>query len=91
LLCLAENPRVQQLARKFGAELSFQSGSVVGEMKAPRATPMSMMRELVADDADLVTAMLEVPSASEAGRIREPSDETPPCDPERLMLVDNWR
>src|SRR5262249_22267432 len=46
MLCLAENRRMQQLVRKFDAELSFQSGSVVGEMKAPRQTPMSMMREI---------------------------------------------
>jgi hypothetical protein len=41
MLCLADNRRMQQLARKFGAELSFQSGSVMGEVKAPRPTPMS--------------------------------------------------
>jgi hypothetical protein len=32
----ANRRRLQQLARKFDAELSFQSGSVLGEMKAPR-------------------------------------------------------
>jgi Acetyltransferase (GNAT) family len=62
LLCLAENRRMQQLARKFDAELSFQSGSVLGEMKSSQPTPMSMMRELVADSTDLAMAMLDVPS-----------------------------
>jgi GNAT superfamily N-acetyltransferase len=94
MICLAENRRMQQLARKFDAELSFQSGSVVGELKAPRPTPMSIMRELVADSTDLVAAMLHVPSqlarrqlgyvtASRGGRMGGRY--------ERRMLVDNWR
>ena len=40
MLCLAENRRTQQLARKFEAELSFQSGSVIGKLKAPCPTPI---------------------------------------------------
>jgi hypothetical protein len=94
MLCLADDRRMQQLGRKFDAELSFQSGSVIGEVKAPRPTPMSMMRELVADSADLATAMLHVPSQGsrwlecitgpQEGRRRERRYE-------RLMLVDNWR
>src|SRR5262249_13131224 len=59
---LAENRRMQQLARKFDAELSFQSGSVVGEMKAPPPTPMSMMREIADDSIDLAAAILHVPA-----------------------------
>jgi GNAT superfamily N-acetyltransferase len=38
MLCLAENRRVQQLARKFGAELSFEPGSVTSEVQTPRPT-----------------------------------------------------
>jgi len=34
MLCLAENRRMQERARKFDAELGFQSGSVVGEVKS---------------------------------------------------------
>jgi GNAT superfamily N-acetyltransferase len=37
MLCLAENRRVQQLARKFGAQLSFAPGSITAEVEAPRA------------------------------------------------------
>ena len=94
MLCLAENRRVQQLARRFDAELGFQFGSVVGEVKAARSTPMSMMRELVADGTDLATAMLDVPSQLVKGleyvngllgaRRRDHRYE---CS----MLVDNWR
>jgi GNAT superfamily N-acetyltransferase len=62
MLCLAENRRMQQLARKSDAALSFEAGSVMGEMKAPHPTATSLMRELVADGTDLATAMLDVPS-----------------------------
>src|SRR5262245_6065000 len=94
MLCLAENRRMQQLARKFDAELNFQSGSVVGEMKAPRPTPMSMMRELVADGTDLAAAILDVPA--QLAKQLEHSNGSPERRPrerryERLMLVDNWR
>lgn len=33
MACLAENHRMQQLARKFDAELSFDFGSVIGEVE----------------------------------------------------------
>ena len=94
VLCLAENGRMRQLARKFDAELSIQSGSIVGEMKAPHPTPNSVMRELVADSADLALAMLHVPSQL-AKRLERMDARTERlrrdqrCDP--LMLVDNWR
>lgn len=48
--CLADNRRMQQLARKFEAGLSFDFGSVVGEVSAARSTPLSLMREAM-DDA----------------------------------------
>jgi GNAT superfamily N-acetyltransferase len=92
MLCLAENRRMQQLARKFDAELSFRSGSVTGEMKAPHPTPMSVMRELVADGTDLATAMLDVPSQL-AKRLENMNSPPERRDRryERLMPVDNWR
>ena len=62
MACLAENRRMQQLARKFGAELTFDFGSVVGEVEAPQPTPLSLMRELVADGHGFATAMLDVQS-----------------------------
>jgi len=62
MTCLAENRRMQQLALKFDAELTFDFGSVVGEVEAPHPTPMSLMRELMADSTGLATAMLDVQS-----------------------------
>ena len=57
MACLADNKRMQQLARKFDAELSF-----VGEVAAPRPTPLSVMREILADGHGFATAMFDVHS-----------------------------
>jgi len=62
MACLAENRRMQQLARKFDAELSFDFGSVVGEVESSRPTPLSMMREAMADSHGFATAMLDLQS-----------------------------
>ena len=60
MACLAGNARMQQLARKFEAELSFDRGSVVGEVAAPQATPLSILREMVADGHGFAAAMLDL-------------------------------
>ena len=57
--CLAENQRMQQLARKFEAELSFDFGSVVGEVDPPRSTPLSLLREVMADGHDIANAIFD--------------------------------
>ena len=57
--CLADNRRMQQLARKFEADLKFDFGSVVGEVDPPRSTPLSLMREFVADGHGIVRALLD--------------------------------
>jgi GNAT superfamily N-acetyltransferase len=58
--CLADNQRMQQLARKFEADLKFDFGSVIGEVDPPRYTPLSLMREAVADAHGVATAILDV-------------------------------
>jgi GNAT superfamily N-acetyltransferase len=60
MACLAENHRMQQLARKFDAELSFDFGSVVGEVESSRPTPLSLMQELMTDSHGFATAMLDL-------------------------------
>jgi GNAT superfamily N-acetyltransferase len=60
MACLAENRRMQQLARKFDAELSFDFGNVVGEVEASQPTPLSLMREVMADSHGFATAMLDL-------------------------------
>jgi GNAT superfamily N-acetyltransferase len=62
MACLADNRRMQQLALKFDAELTFDFGGVVGEVEAAHPTPLSVMREFVADSTGFATAMLEVQS-----------------------------
>jgi len=56
--CLANNRRMQQLARKFEAELTFDYGSVIGEVDPPRFTALSLMREWMADGQGVASAML---------------------------------
>jgi hypothetical protein len=62
MACLANNRRMQELARKFAAELSFDFGDVVGEVAAAQPTPLSVLRELVADNCGFATAVLDVQS-----------------------------
>ena len=62
MACLANNRRMQELARKFAAELSFDFGGVVGEVAAARPTPLSVLREFVADGHGFATAVLDVQS-----------------------------
>jgi GNAT superfamily N-acetyltransferase len=57
--CLADNRRMQQLARKFDADLKFDFGSVVGEVDAARYTPLSLMREAMADAHGVAAAMFD--------------------------------
>ncbi len=49
---------MQQLARKFDAQLKFDFGSVVGEVDPPRFTGLSLMREWMADGQGVASAML---------------------------------
>jgi len=62
MACLANNQRMIDLARKFDAELKFYFGSVVGEVEAPHPTPLSVLREFVADSHGFATALLDVQS-----------------------------
>jgi GNAT superfamily N-acetyltransferase len=62
MACLADNKRMQQLARKFDAELSFDFSAVVGEVATPRPTPLSLVREMLADGHGFATAMFDVQS-----------------------------
>jgi GNAT superfamily N-acetyltransferase len=57
--CLADNRRMQQLARKFAAEFKFDFGSVVGEVDPPRFTVLSLAREWTEDAFGVVNAMLD--------------------------------
>jgi GNAT superfamily N-acetyltransferase len=60
--CLANNQRMQQLARKFEAEISFDFGGVVGEVDPAGSTPLSLIREAMADNFGIATAIFEAQS-----------------------------
>ena len=60
--CLAENQRMQQLARKFEAELTFDFGTVIGKMQNPHPTPLSLMQEMVVDGHSLAAAYVDFQS-----------------------------
>jgi GNAT superfamily N-acetyltransferase len=60
--CLGDNRRMQQLARKFEADLKFDFGSVVGEVDPPRYTALSLMREALADAHGVAASILEAQS-----------------------------
>lgn len=60
--CLPENQRMQQLARKFDAEMSFDFGTVIGKMENPNPTPLSVMRELVVDGHSFAAACVDFQS-----------------------------
>jgi GNAT superfamily N-acetyltransferase len=62
ITCLLENQRMQQLARKFDADLRHDFDSVIGEVEAPYPTPLSVMREMIADGTGLATALLDAQS-----------------------------
>jgi GNAT superfamily N-acetyltransferase len=60
--CLGDNRRMQQLARKFEADLHFDFGSVVGEVDPPRYTALSLMREALADAHGVTASIFEAQS-----------------------------
>lgn len=57
--CLFENQRMQQLARKFEGELSFDLGTVTGTVENPYPTPLSVLRELVLDGQSFGAAYVD--------------------------------
>jgi GNAT superfamily N-acetyltransferase len=63
MACLANNLRMQQLARKFAADLSVDFESAVATVQASRPTPLSVIREVMADGHAVAAAMLEMQSS----------------------------
>lgn len=60
--CLADNRRMQQLARKFEAGLTFDFGGVVGKVAPLHSTPLSLMREAMTDIHGVSAAIFEAQS-----------------------------
>ena len=80
-----ENQRVQQLARKFDGELSFE---VIGKMENPYPTPLSVMRELVVEGHSFVAAYVDFQSRllkPPATREMDPDFWTTGARPDRAL------
>lgn len=59
--CLAENRRMQRVAKKYEAELHFDHGEVIGQLKPAFPTPLSLWSEAVDNGNGFVMAVLEFP------------------------------
>jgi hypothetical protein len=60
--CLAENARMQAIARKHEAQLRFEYGEVIGEIVPEGPDYFSIMAEAVEDRVGFVLAVLELQS-----------------------------
>jgi RimJ/RimL family protein N-acetyltransferase len=58
--CLAENGKMQAIARKYDAELRFESGEVVGEIVPQDANYFSLLAEAVEDRVGYMLAVLDL-------------------------------
>jgi len=58
--CLAENRKMQAIAKKYDAILQFEHGDVVGEVAPSSAHCFSIWRELVEDEMGFVMAALDL-------------------------------
>ena len=59
LMCLAQNRAMQGLARKFSADLAFDTDQVTGRMVARHVSPLSLLGEAIDDASDMALAVLD--------------------------------
>jgi len=57
--CIAENRAMQAMAKKHDASLRFRADDVVGKVVNPRATPLSLLREWIADSHGIASTILD--------------------------------
>jgi GNAT superfamily N-acetyltransferase len=58
--CLAENRKMQRIARKYEAVLHFEEGDVVGELAPSGPNYFSIWREAMDDERGFVMAVLDL-------------------------------
>lgn len=58
--CLAENRKMQRIAKKYDAVLQFDQGDVVGKVAPSSAHYFSIWREVVEDEMGFVMAVLDL-------------------------------
>jgi GNAT superfamily N-acetyltransferase len=59
--CLAENQKMQRIARKYEADLYFDHGDVIGRLKPSLPTPLSLWSEAMDNGSGFVMAVLDFP------------------------------
>jgi len=59
---LSQNARMQAIAKKFDAVLTFDSDGVQGKIDAPRANALSMWKEALTDGRDLADSVIQTHS-----------------------------
>jgi GNAT superfamily N-acetyltransferase len=62
LNCLAENRRMQAVAKKHEAHLHIRADEVIGEVVNTGADPISIVREMIADGHGMATTILDLQS-----------------------------
>jgi RimJ/RimL family protein N-acetyltransferase len=58
--CLAENEKMQAIARKYEADLRFEYGEVIGEILPHEANYFSILQEAVEDRVGYMLAVLDL-------------------------------
>lgn len=61
--CLAENRKIQTIAKKHEAQLTFEQGDVVGIIAPDTATYLSQFEEGLGDEFDFMIAVLNLSNA----------------------------
>jgi len=56
---LSQNQRMQAIAKKFDAVLTFDSDGVLGKIDAPRANALTYWKEALTDGEDIATSLLQ--------------------------------
>lgn len=59
MICLPSNRPMQALARKHEASIRYNLADVVGELTTPGPTPLSLLREMVADGHSVAATILD--------------------------------
>jgi RimJ/RimL family protein N-acetyltransferase len=59
--CLSSNRKMQHIAKKFEAELVFEHGEVMGQLKPSMPTPLSLWNEAFDDSTGHIMSVFEVP------------------------------
>lgn len=62
--CLADNAKMQAVARHHDAELRFEHGEVIGEIVPDGASPMSVLAEAVDDRMGFLMAVFDLKATS---------------------------